>query len=408
MATKATIYYEEKNSLLICEGDWDLVNLNDLQRQIKKIPFKNNKTTAVPADPYAMGESKGGETQHKNKEAFPRFSAGIADKTIILDGKKITKLDSAGALCLVNLINYLHGENFAICLAHFSKEQQTLINIVKAQPLETLTPAVKRFNFLARLGLWTDHQLTSLNQFLSFIGKLTLEAIRIFAKPTHFRINALSHVIYQNGYQALPIIALLSFMIGVVITYQMGLQLRTYGANMYIVDLLGLSILREFSPLLTSIMVAGRTGSAFTAQIGIMRINQEIDALDTMGVTPSELLLLPRIFGLIIVLPLLTIWSDIFGVLGGMLMSYNMLGIGWYDFLHRFANVIPLKTLIIGLGKAPVFALIISSIGCFQGMRVEGSADSVGRNTTRSVVLAIFFIIVADAMFSVIFSKLKL
>jgi phospholipid/cholesterol/gamma-HCH transport system permease protein len=188
----------------------------------------------------------------------------------------------------------------------------------------------------------------------------------------------------------------------------MGLQLRNYGANIYIVDLLGLSVLREFGPLITAIMVAGRTGSAFTAQLGIMKINQEIDALDTMGVTPAELLILPRIAGLFITLPLLTLWSDIFGVVGGMVMSNNMLGITWYDFLQRFPHVIPLKTLIIGLGKAPVFALIISSIGCFQGVRVDGSASSVGLNTTRSVVLSIFFIIVADAAFSIIFSKLKL
>ena len=139
-----------------------------------------------------------------------------------------------------------------------------------------------------------------------------------------------------------------------------------------------------------------------------MKVNQEIDALDTMGITPGELLLLPRIGGLVIALPLLTMWANIFGVLGGIVMANNMLNISWYDFLHRFPHVIPLRTLVIGLGKAPVFALIIGSIGCFQGMKVEGSADSLGRNTTRSVVLSIFFIIVADALFSVIFSKLKL
>jgi phospholipid/cholesterol/gamma-HCH transport system permease protein len=140
----------------------------------------------------------------------------------------------------------------------------------------------------------------------------------------------------------------------------------------------------------------------------MMRLNQEIDALDTMGVTPAELLLIPRIVGLFIALPLLSIWSDIFGVFGGMVMSNNMLNISWYDFLERFSRVIPLKTLLIGLGKTPIFALIIASIGCFQGMQVKNSAESVGLNTTKSVVLSIFFIIVADAAFSVLFSKLKL
>lgn len=197
-------------------------------------------------------------------------------------------------------------------------------------------------------------------------------------------------------------------MIGVVLTYQMGLQLRTYGADIFIVDLLGLSVLREFAPLLTAIMVAGRTGSAFAAELGIMKINQELDALDTMGVTPGELLILPRIIGLVVALPLLTIWSCIFSIFGGMVMANSMLSITFYDFLHRFPTVIPLKTLLIGIGKTPVFALLIATIGCLQGMRVAGSADSVGRNTTRSVVLGIFFIIVADALFSIILSKLKL
>jgi phospholipid/cholesterol/gamma-HCH transport system permease protein len=155
-------------------------------------------------------------------------------------------------------------------------------------------------------------------------------------------------------------------------------------------------------------MVAGRTGSAFTAQLGTMKINQEIDALNTMGVTPAELLLLPRIIGLIITLPLLTMWADIFGTMGGMIMAHNMLGITPHDFLLRFEHVIPLRTLLIGLGKTPVFAMLIATIGCFEGMRVHGSADSVGQQTTRSVVLAIFFIIVADAIFSIVFSKMGL
>src|SRR5690348_11582745 len=137
-----------------------------------------------------------------------------------------------------------------------------------------------------------------------------------------------------------------------------------------------------------------------------MKINQEIDALDTMGVTPGQLLLIPRVTGLLIALPLLTVWADIWGIIGGMLMANNMLGVTAYDFLDRFQREIPLRSLIIGIGKAPVFALLIASIGCFQGMKVEGSAESVGSKTTRSVVLGIFFIILADAFFSILFSKL--
>lgn len=339
------------------------------------------------------------------------FAKMILPKTgeIIFDGSAIQKMDSSGALLILNWRSKLEQKGLKVKLQHFSSESQTLLNLIEKEVAEEIEPSKKKkLSWLASIGKQTVEQVKQFQEYLSFVGHLTVEALRLIVNPRHLRFGSLAAVIYRTGYQALFIIALLSFMIGVVIAYQMGVQLRTYGANIYIVDFLGLAILREFGPLLTAIMVAGRTGSAFTAQLGLMKINQEIDALDTMGVTPAELLILPRITGLFIALPLLTMWSNIFGIIGGMIMANNMLNITWYDFLHRFSQVIPLRTLIIGLGKAPVFALIVASIGCFEGMRVEGSAESVGRNTTRSVVLAIFFIIVVDAIFSVVFSKLKL
>ena len=372
MTDQATTEYDSDKRLLVCRGDWNLPNLQALQSLLANT-------------------------------VWPTSGA------IKIDGHGIDKMDSAGAWLLSRWLNKLELRGIKIRLLKFSPESETLLSLItKEVKEEKPLPVIKVPEWMARLGMQTISQFTEFLNYLAFIGKLTCEAIRISANPRRLRFGSLASVIYRNGFQALPIITLLSFMIGVVITYQMGLQLKNYGANIYIVDLLGLSILREFGPLITAIMVAGRTGSAFTAQLGIMKINQEIDALDTMGVTPAELLLLPRIAGLFIALPLLTVWADIFGVIGGMVMSNNMLNITWYDFLHRFPTVIPLRAFLIGLGKAPVFALIIASIGCYQGVKVEGSADSVGVNTTRSVVLSIFFIIVADAFFSIIFSKLKL
>lgn len=328
---------------------------------------------------------------------------------LTITGNAITKMDSAGAWLIGKWQQKLEKRGVTVTLQAFPDRQKTLMSIVdqtvkNEKPIQSLDIPP----FLERVGRDTIMMLIESSHYLSFIGKLGFESLRLMTHPSRIRWKALAATILQTGYQALPIIALLSFMIGVVLTYQMGLQLRNYGANIYIVDLLGLAVLREFGPLITSIMVAGRTGSAFTAQLGMMKLNQEIDALDTMGVTPGELLILPRIIGLIIALPLLTMWSDIFGVLGGMVMANNLLGITWYDFLHRFPSVIPLRAFLIGVLKTPVFAFIIATVGCYQGMQVAGSADSVGRNTTRSVVTAIFFIIVADAIFSVIFSKLKL
>lgn len=361
--------YDTTQKTVLFEGEWTVTHLKDIANQANQLTFANAAT-------------------------------------ISFDGEHITALDSAGAFELLQLKETLEAKGFAIDWANFKKDQQHLLKIVEDK--KTPVPNAQQPSFFARTGQFTFEQIEEMFAYFSFIGVLSLEALRIYAQPKRYRPSAIAATIYRTGVTALPIVALLSFMVGVVITYQMGLQLKSYGANIFIVDLLGLAILREFGPLLTAIMVAGRSGSAFTAQLGMMKINQEVDALNTMGITPAEVLLLPRIVGLLISLPLLTIWADFFGIFGGMVMSNSMLDITFYDFINRFPQVIKLRNLLIGLGKAPVFALIIASIGCYEGMRVKNDADSVGKNTTRSVVLAIFFIIVADAIFSIIFSKLKL
>jgi phospholipid/cholesterol/gamma-HCH transport system permease protein len=240
-------------------------------------------------------------------------------------------------------------------------------------------------------------------EFHSFIG-LALFTVKQWFQPKNIQWNSIFKIVEETGCKALPIIGLLSFLIGIVLAYQMGLQLKDYGANAYIVDFSGLAILREFGPLITAIIVAGRTGSAFTAQIGIMKINEEIDALKTFGLSPVERLVLPRIFGLLIAIPLLTVWADAFGIMGCMVMANGMLDLGYADFLARFQQVIELKTYALGLIKTPVFAVLIAQVGCFQGFQVGYSADSVGSQTTRSVVQSIFLIIITDAFFSVLYS----
>jgi len=366
------IHYDSNARQLLCRGDWNLIHLTHLQSNLTAISLPTSGDITV-------------------------------------NGEAIDKIDSAGAWLLIQLQDKLKQNGVRVKRIHFSEQADKLLSIINEKLADhTEPPVTKKPGFLAVLGCNTLVQLKGLQGYLAFIGQLTFELMRLIAHPSHWRWNSLASVLYRTGYQALPIIALLSFLIGVVLTYQMGLQLRNYGANIFIVDLLGLSVLREFGSLITAIMVSGRTGSAFTASIGMMKLNQEIDALNTLGVTPAELLLIPRIIGLFIALPLLTMWADIFGVVGGMIASDAMLGISWHDFLHRFSQAIPMRALLIGIGKAPVFALIIASVGCYQGMQVKNSAESVGQNTTRSVVLAIFFIIVADAIFSVIFSKMKL
>jgi len=201
-------------------------------------------------------------------------------------------------------------------------------------------------------------------------------------------------------------VGLLSFLIGVVVAFQGADQLRQFGAEIFTVNLLGVSILRELGVLLTAILIAGRSGSAFTAQIGTMKVNQEIDALQTIGLDPVEVLVVPRILALMIMLPILVFYADLMGLLGGMVMAITVLDISLTTFLKQLQSGVNLTTFIIGMVKAPVFAFLIALVGCFEGFNVSGSAESVGQKTTASVVEGIFLVIVFDAAFSILFSVL--
>ncbi len=243
---------------------------------------------------------------------------------------------------------------------------------------------------------------------LSFVGKITLAMLGWLAHPRRIRWRPILFNMRTAGMDALPIVGLLSFLLGIVVAYQGADQLRQYGANIFVTDLVGLSMLREFAPLMSAIIIAGRSGSAYAAQIGTMQVTQEIDAMRTLGIAPLEMLVLPKLIALAISLPLLTVFADVLGVLGGMLMARAQLGVSFHEFLERFAHAVSITSYMVGIGKAPVFAVIIGVVGCFQGFRTKDSADSVGRQTTRAVVQSIFVVILADALFSVAFSMLDL
>ena len=239
---------------------------------------------------------------------------------------------------------------------------------------------------------------------LAFLGENAIVLLRSVARPGRIRWRAVAYNLQMTGFEALPITGLLSFLMGIVIAYQGAEQLRQFGANIYVADLVGLSMVRELSPMLTAIIVAGRSGSAYAAQIGTMKVTEEIDALRTIGVVPLELLVLPKVLALIVALPLLTVYTDVMGVLGGMIMARAQLDVSFGAFFDRLDEAVSLTSFLVGVGKAPVFAVIIALVGCYQGFQVGGSADSVGRQTTLSVVQSIFLVIVIDALFSIVFS----
>ncbi len=323
---------------------------------------------------------------------------------VTLDGKAITAFDSAGAWLLQT---WLQHHAATAQLQQWQPRWQGLMEAANehAQVNVAIEPVL---GALARLGHGALQAVRQGQDLLAFLGETAQVAIGVVRHPQRLRWRSVLHHVQLGGFDALPIVGLMSFLLGVVVAYQGADQLRHYGANIFVVDLVGYAMLREFAPLMTAIIIAGRSGSAYAAQIGSMVVAEEIDALRTIGIQPTELLVLPRLLALVIALPLLTVFADITGVGGGMVMASLQLDIGWREFLQRFGRELQGSSLLVGLGKSLVFAMVIAVVGCFQGFRTRGSADSVGRQTTLSVVQAIFLVIVVDAVFSVVFNRLDL
>jgi phospholipid/cholesterol/gamma-HCH transport system permease protein len=330
-----------------------------------------------------------------------------------LDLAGVDRLDTAGAWLVLRTEQALAARGNEVALTGLRASFAPLIAQLRAHgavsPLPHPIPAHHTFiGFLARLGEVTTLVLRRGYAMLGFGGLVCATIARLPLHPERLRLTAAVVQMEQTGLDAMPIVGLLSFLIGVVMAYQGADQLRRFGAEIYTVNLLGISVLRELGVLLSAIIIAGRSGSAFTAQIGTMQVNQEIDALHTLGLDPIEVLVLPRVFGLIVTLPLLVFYADAMGLLGGCLMTWGILGINVPAFLDQLRGAITQWTLWIGVIKAPFFAAIIAMVGCHEGFNVTGSADSVGRLTTQSVVESIFLVIVADAAFSILFSLLHI
>jgi phospholipid/cholesterol/gamma-HCH transport system permease protein len=328
------------------------------------------------------------------------------DGAIELDLGEVSALDITGAWLIHRTTRALGEQGHDVRLTGVREGRQKLLELVAERSGDVQAPRDVETGFLEDIGRISLMQTRNYLRFLAFIGHLSFLAIRILLTPAVMYWRVVVREIQEAGFNALPIVGLLTFLIGVVIAYQGGDLLRSYGGSIFIADLVGFSMLRELSPLITAIIVAGRTGSSYTAQIGTMQVTEEIDALRSMGIAPIELLVLPKLFALLIALPLLTMFADVMGVTGGMFMAEAQLDVRFASFLDRLDQAIDLESFLVGIGKAPVFAFIIASVGCYQGFRVSGGAEAVGRRTTTCVVQCIFLVIVVDALFSIIFTQL--
>jgi len=328
------------------------------------------------------------------------------------DATGIEAMDTAGAHMLQKLLLGLRAQSVQVRLQglrpEFAKLQETVAQHLAepARPAQATAPPPQ--TALETLGRTAQAALEQAVAQLAFVGESAHAFCIGVAHPARLRWRPVLYNIRTAGVDALPIVGLLAFLLGIVVAYQSAEQLRRYGANIFVADLVGVSMLREFAPLITAIIIAGRSGSAYAAQIGTMAVTEEIDALRTIGIAPLELLVLPKVMALVVALPLLTVYADICGVMGGMVMARAQLDVTFAEFLDRFVKAVSTTSYLVGIGKAPVFAAIVATVGCFQGFRTHGGADSVGRQTTHSVVQSIFLVIVADALFSIAFSALDL
>ncbi len=323
-----------------------------------------------------------------------------------IDGRDIRRLDSAGAMLLSR---YAVKVGLGLATVEVQAQFQPLTGTV--QSICENPPRVQRRDLgfrdmLARMGFAVEDYTREVLALVGFLGLTLKTALGALLKPSRLRLTPTVHHMEQVGLDAVPLVMLLSFMVGCVIAFLGATVLRDFGAEIFVVELVGIAFLREFAVLLTAILLAGRTASAFTAQIGAMQSGEEIDAIRTLGLDPIELLVLPRLFALVLMLPLLTFLAMIAGILGGMAVSIGSLDMTAEMFVTRLHDTLEVRHFWVGLSKAPIFAMVIALIGCLEGFQTQGTAQSVGERTTSSVVQAISLVIQLDAFAALFFMEM--
>ena len=338
------------------------------------------------------------------KEAQGAMKA-LGQKPKILSLQKLELLDTTGALLLKEW------EQSGISLHHIRDDHHAILQLIPESVLSPLPEPKKIPSWkqpILLVGQKSRALSKSVSEMIAFFGQVMVPFARLLVRPGKLPFGSVVYHLEHIGIRAIPIVGLIAFLISIVLAYQSVAQLRVYGGEQFTVNLVAISVLREMGVLLTAIMVAGRSGSAFTAEIGVMKAREEVDALRVIGISPLQVLVIPRLLALIIAMPLLTMIANIMGLIGGGVMAVTVINMSLPQYLDRLHMVAKWNDLLVGLIKAPVFALFIGLVGCLHGMKVSGSAESVGRETTASVVKAIFLVLVLDAIFSVVFQRVGL
>ncbi len=345
---------------------------------------------------------------NKISKEFDAIKKEISDvKNANFDFSQVDIFDSAGIILLIDLEHLLKESGIDVEIIGFNEKQKRMVGLIEAGYSREELP--KRYeNPLEKIGKVVIEKYILFRDFISFVGQMSVAFFRLIFKPNFFRLKETVYHIEQSGLNAMFIIALTSLLVGLVVSYQSLVQLAKFGADIFVVDATGIAVTRELGPMLTAIVIAGRSASSYAAEIGTMKITEEINAMRTMGFDPFYFLVIPRIVALIIAMPLLIFFADIVGIFGGMLAAKMQVGISFDFYMKRLQEVLDVKQYILGMIKGPFFAVIIAATGCFHGFRVTRDTESIGIETTASVVHAIFFVIACDAIFSIIYTQLGL
>jgi phospholipid/cholesterol/gamma-HCH transport system permease protein len=342
------------------------------------------------------------EVQARFREMIPA--------TLTVDLAGLEYLDSAGALALLELEQEARGRSVTFGWVNLTDKARGIMGLIDPKAL-TIPPLItnrQAGNILVRLGDTTLKVLNDFKRVLIFLGELLGALLHAVLHPGAVRWDDVAFYMKRAGADGLPIVGLISLLLGLILAFMSSLQLKQFGANIYVASLLAIAIVKELGPIMTAILVAGRSGSAFAAEIGTMQVNEEVDALTTMGFNPVRFLAVPKVLAAMIVVPLLTVYADFFGILGGMIVGILGLDLTAYTYLKETQRSLTLLDMVTSLIKAGVFAMLIAGIGCQRGFEVRGGAEAVGSATTSAVVAAIFLIIVTDSAFALVFHYLNL
>jgi len=375
--------------------------------------MSSQKTYTINSQGEKGGEvslSLSGRIETENLNAFLSETEVLlmekAPKKLMVNLSKIEYLDSAGALGLLQLEDRAKAKSIPFQFVNVTDEAKRVMGLINRRAL-TMKPLVsdkRSDNIIEQVG---ESSLRIFNDFVSiitFLGDLITALIYSFIRPRSIRWEDLLFYMKRAGVEGLPIVGLINFLLGLIIAFMSSLQLKQFGANIYVAQLVGVAMVTELGPIMTAIIVAGRSGSAFAAEIGTMKVNEEVDALVSMGFDPTRFLAIPKVLAAMLVVPVLTLYADFFGVAGGLVVGVLGLDLTVYTYVQETMGVISITDIVKSLIKSVVFAVLIAGIGCQRGFQVRGGAEAVGAATTSAVVAAIFLIIVTDSAFAVLFT----